>query len=115
MYSRRREEQCTGLRKLNYQKKFRRNKITNVEDVSSFRKNLIFVGMIIDIRSLVIFLGEYCWILDRSNHFQIITVGHRDVLNGLYNFERSFEVNLFEREDQQNLWNKLYGHLSRDL
>jgi hypothetical protein len=87
-------------------------KLTNVKYVPNMKKNLISVGSITDTGHNVVFSDLHCWILDKFNHDHIIAIGHRDMHNGLYYFEETFQAHSVEFKDNDILWHRRFGYLS---
>jgi hypothetical protein len=56
--------------------------------------------------------GRHYWVLDQHRQCQVIATGHRDPMNGLYCFGKSFQANTVEFKDEETLWHHRLGHLS---
>ena len=87
-------------------------KLTSVKYVSSFKKNLISVGIGVDIQNIVVFSNSYCWILDSKDQKCVVAMDHKGRLNGLYRFISKLEAKITFVENKQMLWHCRYGHLS---
>jgi len=87
-------------------KEYQRNKVAIVRYVPSTRKNLIFVGFVVDDGNIAILFNWHYWILDKNDYHNVVAVGYWDPSNSLYSFMQQFQANIAYSEDTMTLWHK---------
>jgi hypothetical protein len=78
--------------------------MTNVLYVLTLKKNLIFVGDLVDYGNPVIFFKRDCWISNKES-INIVPSGHRNMNNGLYSLGNSLHLNSIYNDKKAILWN----------
>jgi hypothetical protein len=87
--------------------------LCNVPYVPSLKCNLISIGNLANLRYVVAFSDEKCWVSNNISEKQVLAIRERELSNGLYwiNIDDPI-VNNIEAECAINLWHGRFGHLN---
>ena len=85
-------------------------KLKEVQYVPSMMKNLVSVGALADAGHCILFLKQYCWIVDTDNY--IVASAQRDSQNGLYSFKPIAHALTVDYINTTQLWHRRMGHLN---
>ncbi len=88
--------------------------IVDVLYILGVTKNMLYVGAIVDMGCVVMFIATKCWVMMFQERRIVVVVGTRDCDSGFYKLEAFKQWNMFmaQRVMLLKLWHKRFGHLN---